>query len=224
MFQGFTSETFEFYMAIRFNNNREFLQANQEWYQSAVRKPLVELCQALAPTVEAIDPQLDTRPGRCVARINRDTRYARDKSPYRDHSFMKFRRLGEDRDQTLGFYFELSDQGASYGLGIYHRNPPMMEGLRQAILDRPERVLEALAPLEGRFALHGDVIKRMKTPPQVPAALAPWYPLRAFYLEKDILDFDVIKSPRLAQQIAGDYRLAQPLYRLLTGLDRKEDL
>lgn len=67
MFQGFTSETFEFYMAIRFNNNREFLQANQEWYQSAVRKPLVELCQALAPTVEAIDPQLDTRPGRCVA-------------------------------------------------------------------------------------------------------------------------------------------------------------
>lgn len=61
MFQGFTSETFEFYMAIRFNNNREFLQANQEWYQSAVRKPLVELCQALAPTVEAIDPQLDTR-------------------------------------------------------------------------------------------------------------------------------------------------------------------
>lgn len=118
MFQGFTSETFEFYMAIRFNNNREFLQANQEWYQSAVRKPLVELCQALASTVEAIDPQLDTRPGRCVARINRDTRYARDKSPYRDHSFMKFRRLGEDRDQTLGFYFELSDQGASYGLGM----------------------------------------------------------------------------------------------------------
>lgn len=46
---------------------------------------------------------------------------------------MKFRRLGEDRDQTLGFYFELSDQGASYGLGIYHRNLPMMEGLRQAI-------------------------------------------------------------------------------------------
>ena len=224
MFQGFTSETFEFYMAIRFNNNREFLQANQEWYQSAVRKPLVELCQALAPTVEAIDPKLDTRPGRCVARINRDTRYARDKSPYRDHSFMKFRRLGEDRDQTLGFYFELSDQGASYGLGIYHRNLPMMEGLRKAILERPEQVLRALDPLEGRFTLHGDVIKRMKTPPQAPEALKPWYPLRAFYLERDIVDFDLIQSPRLAQQITGDYRLAQPLYRLLTGFDCKEDL
>ena len=224
MFQGFTKETFEFYMAIRFNNNREFLQANRDWYQSAVREPLVELCQALAPTVEAINPQLDTRPGRCVARINRDTRYARDKSPYRDHSFMKFRRLGEDRDQTLGFYFELSDQGASYGLGIYHRNLPMMEGLRKAILERPEQVLRALDPLEGRFTLHGDVIKRMKTPPQAPEALKPWYPLRAFYLERDIVDFDLIQSPRLAQQIAGDYRLAQPLYRLLTGFDCKEDL
>lgn len=222
MFQGFTDETFEFYLAIRFNNNRDFFGANRDWYQRAVRQPMVALCEELGPTVERIDPALDTRPGRCVARVNRDTRFARDKSPYRDYSFMKFRRLGEDRDQTLGFYFDLSDDGASYGMGIYHRNLPMMRALSQAILVRPQAVTEALSPLQGQFTLHADVIKRMKAPPQVPEELIPWYSLRGFYLEREILDFDLIKSPRLAEEIARGYRLAQPFYRLLTGLDIKE--
>ena len=222
MFQGFSDRTFEFYMAIRFNNNRDFFGANREWYQSAVRAPMVALCEALGPTVEDIDPGLDTRAGKCVARVNRDTRFSRDKSPYRDYSFMKFRQLGVDRDETLGFYFDLSDDGASYGVGIYLRNLPMMRALSQAILTRPQAVLEALQPVKDQFTFHGDVIKRMKVPPQVPPPLAPWFALRSFYLERRIVDFDLIKSPRLAQEIARGYRLAQPLYRLLTGLDMKE--
>ena len=224
MFQGFSDRTFEFYMAIRFNNNREFFAANREWYQNCVRSPMVALCEALGPTVEDIDPGLDTRPGKCVARVNRDTRFSRDKSPYRDYSFMKFRQLGVDRDETLGFYFDLSDDGASYGLGIYQRNLPMMRALSQAILTRPQAVAQALAPVTGEFTLYGDVIKRMKVPPQVPPSLSPWFPLRSFYMQKRIVDFELIKSPRLAEEIARGYRLAQPLYRLLTGLNMKEAL
>ena len=32
MFQGYNDETFEFFMAIRFNNNTDFFHSNRDWY------------------------------------------------------------------------------------------------------------------------------------------------------------------------------------------------
>ena len=49
MFQGFSDETFEFFMAIRFNNNRDFFQANRDWYLRAVREPCLRLAVSGAP-------------------------------------------------------------------------------------------------------------------------------------------------------------------------------
>lgn len=105
MFAGFTEETFSYFTAIRFCNNREFFQANHDWYVRAVREPLLDLADALGDTVRAIDPELETRPGRVLCRPNRDIRYSRDKSVYRDYMFLKFRRPGEERASTLGLYF-----------------------------------------------------------------------------------------------------------------------
>ncbi len=51
MFQGFTDRTFEFFMAIKFNNNREFFHENHDWYEEAVRNPLRELAADIAPTI-----------------------------------------------------------------------------------------------------------------------------------------------------------------------------
>ena len=42
MFQGFSDETFEFFMAIQFNNNTEFFHGNHDWYTRAVRTPCLE--------------------------------------------------------------------------------------------------------------------------------------------------------------------------------------
>ena len=59
MFQGFTDRTFEFFMAIQFNNNREFFHSNHDWYEEAVRNPLRDLAADLAPVIEQMDPDLD---------------------------------------------------------------------------------------------------------------------------------------------------------------------
>lgn len=92
MFQGFTEQTFEFFMAIRFNNNREFFLENHDWYQSSVRTPCLDLAAALGESVNALDPELETRPTKVLSRINRDVRFSNDKSPYRDYLWLAFRR------------------------------------------------------------------------------------------------------------------------------------
>ena len=49
MFQGYSNETIEFFLAIRFNNNRPFFLENRDWYLRAVREPSIALAEALAP-------------------------------------------------------------------------------------------------------------------------------------------------------------------------------
>ncbi len=82
MFEGFSQEALDFLNDIRFNNNQAFYAANQARYERFVKRPMRELSDELAPVVQLIDPKLDTRPGRTMSRIRRDTRYTKDKSRF----------------------------------------------------------------------------------------------------------------------------------------------
>lgn len=205
-------------MAIRFNNNRPFFLDNRDWYLRAVREPSLALAQELAPAVEAMDPDLERRPHRVVSRINRDVRFARDKSPYRDYVWLAFRRPGEDRGKTLGVYFDLGDGGASYGMGFYRENRGIMNALRARMAANPREMLEICRPIMNEFTLHAEPNRRIKIPDSIPEELRGWYAAKGFYFEKEITDFDLIYSPALAEEIKQGYKRFTPLYRYIMDL------
>ncbi len=223
MFQGFTDQTFEFFMAIRFNNNREFFLDNHAWYLEHVRTPALDLADALHDSVETLDPALERRPHRVVSRINRDIRFSNDKSPYRDYIWLAFRRPGEERKTTLGVYVDLSDSGLSYGMGFYDENLPLMKAHRLQLQNDCTEFQEIAEHVEKRFALFPKSFKRIKIPEHLPQPLKKWYPLRGFYVEKEITDFSLLKSSALADEIADGYRYLTPLYRYFTRLTPVED-
>ena len=224
MFQGYTDETFEFFMAIRFNNNRDFFQGNHDWYLRAVREPSLQLADALNPVIEAMDENLERRPNRVVSRINRDLRFSRDKSPYRDYIWLAWRVPGEQRSTTLGVYFDISDQGSSYGMGFYDDNRPLMNALRRRMAGEPEAVLEALAPILPDFELTPvRPIKRIAIPEAVPEILRPWYPARGFYFSKDLRDFGLIKSAALVDELRDGFARLTPLYRFIRATPPEAD-
>ena len=223
MFQGYNDETFEFFMAIRFNNNTDFFHANRDWYLRGVREPSLALAEALAPTIEWLDDALERRPNRVVSRINRDIRFSNDKSPYRDYLWLGFRRQGEDRSTSLGLYFDLSDSGGSYGMGFYRGNRPLMNALRRRMAAEPERLDALMRPLLEEFTLHADCYRRMAVPGHLPESLRPLYTAKGFYLEKELNDFSLLKSAALADEIAGGFRRFAPLYRYFDELTPEED-
>jgi uncharacterized protein (TIGR02453 family) len=215
MFQGYNDETFEFFMAIRFNNNTDFFHANHDWYKSAVREPSLALAEALGPTIEWIDDSFERRPNRVVSRINRDIRFSNDKSPYRDYMWLAFRQPGLDRKTTLGAYFDISCQGASYGFGIYNEHRPYMNGLRQRLATDEENFLNVWLPVKDRFELCGNRFKRMAIPDGLSPEAAQWYTLKGFYVEKDLPDFDLLMSPALVDEIRSGFEALTPLYQYL---------
>lgn len=224
MFQGFTDRTFEFFMAIKFNNNRQFFHDNHDWYEEAVRTPLRDLAADLSSAVEQLDPDLETRPEKVVSRINRDIRFSNDKSPYRDYMWLAFRQPGLDRKITLGAYFDISCQGASYGFGIYNEHRPYMNGLRQRLATDEENFLSLWLPVKDRFALCGNRFKRMAVPDGLHEETINWYTLKGFWVEKEIMDFDLLMSPALTDEIREGFEALTPLYRYLKEIPEIDSL
>ncbi len=222
MFNGFTDETFEFFMAIRFNNNREFFLDNHDWYERAVRNPALDLAAALAPAVEKLDENLERRPNKVVSRINRDIRFSKDKSPYRDYIWLAFRRPGVERATTLGVYFDISVDGASYGMGFYDENRPLMNALRRQLVQNPAPFLKTWRVAQGDFELHTKAIKRMAIPEDLHPDARAWYNLKGFYVERDIPDQALLKSPALVDEIVRGFDLITPMYRYIMALVPEE--
>jgi uncharacterized protein (TIGR02453 family) len=87
-----TRETFRFFRDLARNNRTEWMDAHRDRYQQTVVQPLRALCEDLTPEVLRLNPRFDCcgRSGANFSRINRDTRFANDKTPYRAQMYLKF--------------------------------------------------------------------------------------------------------------------------------------
>src|SRR5438445_11519923 len=88
----FTKEIFQFFRELGRHNKKVWMEANRERYQETVVRPVRRLCEELSPAVLKLDPRFDAmgRRGANFARINRDIRFAKDKTPYRTRMYLKF--------------------------------------------------------------------------------------------------------------------------------------
>lgn len=214
----FQPEMLDFMMDIRFNNSKEFMNANRETYQRIMRDPYHRLIETLAPTMLNIDEQMEVRPVKCLSRIFRDTRYSHDKSPYRDHHWVAFRRQGEPRDTSVLFWFEIRLESVGWGLGYWGENRPALDYLRRQIQARPRELLQLLPIIEERqFQLQGRAYQRKTVPDNLPSALVPWYLKRELYLTKQAVDPALIFQEELLPALQADFLALAPFYRLFRG-------
>jgi uncharacterized protein (TIGR02453 family) len=116
-----TRETFRFFRDLARNNRTAWMQANRERYQECVVQPLRRLCEELAPTVLRLDPRFETsgRTGANLSRINRDIRFAKDKTPYRAQMYVKFSAPLGVEGETGQLYVGISAKTVTAGFRIY---------------------------------------------------------------------------------------------------------
>jgi uncharacterized protein (TIGR02453 family) len=215
----------EFFLSIRFNNNQAFFEENRARYQSVVQQPLRELAQALGPAMLKIDPQLDVRPARVVSRIRRDTRFSRNKDPYRDHMWLAWRHTGEATADALSYYWEVSPEAMHWGFGYYAESRAAMDVVRRGMLAKPRELLDLYAHcgVPDQFALLGNEYKRLAVPEELPQALRPMYIKKGFYFQNvgGAQDFDLLHSGQIERRLGEDFEKLAPLYNWLRG--RRQD-
>ncbi len=221
MFTGLSPEMMEFFLSIRFNNNQAFFEENRERYQRVVQQPLKELAEALGPTLLEIDPQFDVRSPRVVSRIRRDTRFSKNKDPYRDLMWLAWRYTGEPTIDAMCFYMEVSLDAVRWGFGYYAEHKATMDRVRRALLAKPQEALSVMARcgVPEQFALYGNAYKRLAVPEGLPEALHPFYIKKGFYFEntQGLQDFDALYSTRIEQRLREDFLKLAPLYHWIRG-------
>ena len=221
MFDGFPEETIRFFLGLRFHNDASYFNAHRDEYEAYVKKPFFQFIQTMAPTMERIADDFELRPEKCLARIRRDTRFTKDKSPYRDHLWLLFKRAGEPRDNTVMYWFELSPDTVNWGLGFWGANRPAMNALRNMIETKPSKVLDAFRQAgipDDRFLVEGEAYRRMKIPENVPLALQTLYPRKSLYVSRTGVSLSEAYSGRIAQLCRQDYLQLKPLYLLFREL------
>jgi uncharacterized protein (TIGR02453 family) len=116
-----TRETFRFFRDLARNNRTEWMEAHRERYKQAVVQPLRQLCEELSPFVLRLDSRFDCsgRTGANFSRINRDTRFAKDKTPYRAQMYLKFGVPFSDEGETGQLYAGFSADIVTAGFRIY---------------------------------------------------------------------------------------------------------
>ena len=221
MFTGFTDDTLQFFLDLRFHNYTDYFHAQHDRYVETVQQPFYCLIDSLAPTMTGIDPLMEVRPHKCLSRIHRDTRFSRDKSPYRDHLWFLFRRAGEPREKSLFYYGEFGPDRLSWGMGIWGENREMMDLFRKRMAANPDGVSAMLDDLdlpEHHLGLGGSAFKKMQVPPQIPPSLRRWYLARDMYIGKVDPDYSLAFTPELVTEMSSDFLTMAPLYQTLRGI------
>ena len=108
-FSGFTKETVRFFNGLRRNNNREWFNRNRETYDKQVMEPAKAFVTAMGERLKAVVPKVIAVPliNKSIFRINRDTRFTLDPSPYKTHLGLYFWEGTKPKMESPGFYFHV---------------------------------------------------------------------------------------------------------------------
>ena len=120
---SFSKRTFAFLSELADNNDRNWFQANQERYEEDVRLPALDFIDEFAGRLTKISPQFvadGRKQGGSLFRIQRDTRFGKDKTPYKTHTGMQFRHVATSDDvHAPGFYLHIEPKACYAGVGLW---------------------------------------------------------------------------------------------------------
>ena len=229
-FRGFDPAAIEFMADLAANNDRAWFQPRKADFERLVKEPLEALVAELAERLDARDIPLHADPKRSIFRIYRDTRFSKDKSPYKTHLGASFPWMepGEGGLEVVdlqahgnGGYFNFQPGEMYVGGGMWMPDKARLERFRRAIIEEPDRVKAALEE-PGFVAAFGSVTAHetyKRLPPDVPAD----HPMADLLRYKDVvfgrrLADDEVTSPHLPDTLADAFAAGLPVFRFLATI------
>lgn len=219
MFEGFSPKTIDFMHNLGLNNEKPWFEAHKPEFQQVFQQPM----KALGQTVfEKVSSKYGDRGFiHKLSRIYRDARYMRaGDGPYRTSLWFSIEKPanGEWTDRPV-FWFDLSPEGWSYGMGYGGAKAETMAKFRARLDKNPGEFERLVAYLDkqAEFVLDGQEYTRKKEAPT--AKLVPWYNRKSFSLIHKQANGKELFSPNLADRIADGMMELMPIYDYLVTID-----
>ena len=216
-FAGFPPETRKFLRNLKRNNRQEWFQPRKETFDQVVKAPMTELVLALGEALRDVAPELNTDPKKAVYRIYRDTRFSKDKTPYKTWAAAVFSPRGFPKHAAAGAYFHIGPDEILAGGGIYAPGATELRTLRGHIGDNTEELRAILGDKAFRKTFGEMSGERLKRVPKGFPADHPAADLLVYkqFLAGTYLDPGVTETPKIYTQLVKVFTTMMPFLRFL---------
>ena len=215
----FTPATIGFLHELSSNNNREWFNENKPRYEEQVLDVALRFIQSMQEPLEEIAPYFTAIPkrmGGSLMRVYRDTRFAKDKTPYKTNIGIQFRHEQARDVHAPGYYVHIDTEQVFVGVGMWRPESGSLFRIRQRIVDKQEEWLRATRDktFTRHFALGGQSLSR------APRGFDKDHPLLTDIKRKDFiairsLPLDAATQPRFQQKVETAFRAGDAYMRFL---------
>jgi uncharacterized protein (TIGR02453 family) len=216
-FPGFSPKALTFFRQLEKSNTREWFAPRKEQFEQLLRQPMLELVAKVNEALRSFAVDHVTDPPKALFRIYRDTRFSKDKSPYKTQLAAHFPRAGMARLTGSSFYFSVSHKHVEIAGGMYMPAPPQLAAVRAAIAQDSKPLLElctAKALCKALGPLKGAKLAR------VPKGFAADHPAADLLRQKQWYFYATFPAslatrPTFAKEIVRHFRLLWPFVQYL---------
>jgi len=202
---------------LKRNNKREWFQDHRGIYEQYVKQPMSVLIEALAAEFQNFAPEMIANQKVSAYRIHRDTRFSKDKSPYKTHVAAVFPRSGMDKHQGASLYLHIAPSEVFIGGGLYMPLPEDLNAIRRHIADNFDAFLDIVE--SRRFKkFFGEVSGEQLT--RVPRGFPADHPAAEYLRFKQFLAArtfppDVATSSVFFKSVVETFKAMMPFIRFL---------
>jgi len=161
----FSTKSFALMREFARNNNREWFAANKARFEETLRDPFLRLIGDLAAPLEKISQHFsaDARAqGGSMFRIYRDTRFSKDKTPYKTWLGARLHHERAKQVAAPTFYMHIQPGSSFVGGGLWHPEAPTLQRVRDFLVDNPATWKKAVRSKKfaSTFEIGGDALSR----------------------------------------------------------------
>lgn len=219
-FNGFPKEGIKFLKDLARNNTKEWFNRNKKYYEEYLVNPAKNFVTAMGEKLRAISPDLVADPAvnKSLFRLNRDTRFSNDKTPYKTHFSMFFWEGSGKRMENPGFYLCFDAEKLTLAGGAHEFPREKLEPFREAVRSDKSggELVEIVKKLKKKgIGVRGEHYKR------VPRGYDPDHPRADFLKYNGLYIMSELKLPaelcskKFVAYCIKEFRRMDPLQRWL---------
>ena len=215
----FRPETIKFLNQLAKNNNRDWFNENKTRYETDVLDVALHFIQSMQDPLEKIAPHFTAIPkrmGGSLMRVYRDTRFSKNKIPYKTNIGIQFRHERAKDVHSPGFYVHIDPEGVFIGAGMWRPEPTALANIRQRISDKQKEWVAVGTDKKFRrhFKLGGETLSRP------PRGYAKDHPMIEDLKRKDFIavknmELTDATDPKFQQKVETAFKAASDYMQFL---------
>ena len=216
---SFEPGTLAFLADLAANNNREWFKENKTQYESQVLDVALRFIHSMQDPLQEIAPHFvaqATCMGGSLMRVYRDTRFSKNKLPYKTNIGIQFRHEQAKNVHAPGYYVHIDTEKVFVGVGMWRPESEPLRGIRERIAARPADWRRAVGDsVFGRhFELGGETLTRPPRGFDKGHELIEDIKRKSFMAVKN-MDSDDCLSPQFQKKVETSFKVAEPFMRFL---------